>query len=350
MTERKVSIKRAKNVINQNPVLKFRRPSCQMMLKLYFYPLSVLRYMKQSTMNNSTMHSDRRNSTRFPNLFRAGMGACITAFAILAIAAAGCNGSDNANNGNATTASHAEPPPPIVPFTVLKSYPHDTTFFTEGLEFHDGKLFEASGSGSDGSDGPSPYPSAFGIVDMGTGKVAIKAELDRNKFFGEGITFFGDKAYQLTYKNGIGYVYDAKTFKKLKEFKLPSAEGWSLTHDTASLIMSDGTDNLYYLDPETMQVKNTIRVFDNNGPVSNVNELEYINGYIYANQWETNYILKIDPTNGKIVGKLDLTSLANEAKSLHPDANYLNGIAYDSSSNRIIVTGKLWPKMYEIRF
>jgi glutaminyl-peptide cyclotransferase len=241
--------------------------------------------------------------------------------------------------------------PSILPFSVVGTQPHDISYFTEGLEFHEGKLFESSGPGTDPNGvGAGPYHSGFGIVDSATGKVSNKVTLDKNKFFGEGITIFKGKIYQLTWQDKTGFVYDAKTFNKIKEFPLPAPEGWGLTHDTANLIMSVGTNQLYFLNPETLNTINIINAHDNNGPLtSRLNELEYINGYIYANEWYTNYILKIDPSTGKVAGKLDLSRQVAEAKQRNPNSNEMNGIAYDSAANQILVTGKNWPVIYRIR-
>jgi len=234
---------------------------------------------------------------------------------------------------------------PHIASTVVNIYPHDTAYFTEGLEFYKGQLYESSG----GDNEASPFPSAMGILNLQTGKVDTKIELDRSKYFGEGITIFNDKLYWLTWKSGIGFVYDANTFKKISEFKLPAKEGWGLTHDSANLIMSDGTSNLYYLTPDSLKLLNILRITDNSGPVPNINELEYINGYIYANQWETAYNLKIDPATGKIVGRLDMEPLQKEASALRPGADVLNGIAFDSANHKMLVTGKRWPYVYEIK-
>jgi glutaminyl-peptide cyclotransferase len=262
--------------------------------------------------------------------------------AIILLAAA-CN--DNDASGDGETIQPDASAPATIQFSVVNKLPHDTTYFTEGLEFYNGQLFESSGGNAD----ESPYPSEFGIVDMKTGKVDPKVKLDKTKYFGEGITIFKDKIYQLTWTSEVGFVYDAKTFQKIKEFKLPAKEGWGITHDSANLIMSAGSSNLYYMTPDTLKLLNILRVTDNNGPVPNINELEYINGYIYANQWETPYILKIDPQTGKVVGRLDLTQLQNEATAVNPNANVSNGIAYDSASGKIYVTGKKWPYLYEIK-
>ena len=185
-------------------------------------------------------------------------------------------------------------------------------------------------------------------VDLKTGKVQKKVELDNKVFFGEGITFMNGNVYQLTYKNQKGFVYDAKTFKKIKEFSY-AGEGWSLTHDSTRLIMSNGSSNLQFLDPTTLAVIGSISVNDNNGPVSNINELEFVDGVLYANQWQTNYILKIDPNTGKVLGKIDLSKLSDEIRRTSPNVDVANGIAYNPATKTFYVTGKLWPKMYEIR-
>ncbi len=259
-----------------------------------------------------------------------------------------CNNSDDGAEDPSPAVSSA---PPLLPFSQVGTQPHDISYFTEGLEFYNGKLYESSGSGTDPNGaGPGPYPSAFGLVDSATGKVTPKVTLDKSKYFGEGITFFKGKVYQLTWQEKKGFVYDAKTFEKIREFALPTPEGWGLTHDTSHLIMSVGTNQLYFLHPDSLNVTNMITVHDNNGPIqSRLNELEYINGYIYANEWYTNYIAKIDPSSGKIVGKLDLSRQVAEAAQRNPNGNEMNGIAYDSASNHILITGKNWPVIYRIR-
>lgn len=242
-------------------------------------------------------------------------------------------------------AGAADALPPAIPYTVVNKFPHDTSYFTEGLEFYKGALLESSG----GNDDSSPYPSEFGVVNRETGKVTSKVKLDKSKHFGEGITVFKDKIYQLTWQSGVGFVYDANTYKLLKEFKLPTKEGWGLTHDTASLIMSDGTSNLYYLDPDSLRVKYTVNVIHNGNPIGNLNELEYVNGLIYANRWGDNYILKIDPVSGKVLGHLNFDNLNQEARATYAGALELNGIAYDSASGNLYITGKKWPTLYEIK-
>lgn len=260
----------------------------------------------------------------------------------LLVSAVKCNnGGGKTDNPDITPVASSAP---VINYSVVNVYPHDTAYFTEGLEFYKGQLFESSG----GDNEASPFPSAVGILDLKTGKVATKIQLDRDLYFGEGITFFNDKLYLLTWKSGLGFIYDPVTFKKISQFKLPSKEGWGMTHDSTNLIMSDGTSNLYFLSPDSLRLMKIVGVSDNNGPIPNINELEYIDGYIYANQWLTAYVYKIDPSSGKVVGRMDLSSLAKEAKANNEDPNW-NGIAYDSTTKSIYVSGKKWRSIYEIR-
>ncbi len=235
---------------------------------------------------------------------------------------------------------------PSISYSIEKAYPHDTTSFTEGLLVHNGQLFESTG-------GPGQMPntkSLFGVVDLKTGKIEPKAELDKSQYFGEGIVFMNGNIYQLTYKSRTGFIYDGKTFKKTGEFSFPSKEGWGLTTDGAYLIMSDGTSSITYLDPRTFRTAKMVTVMDNSGPVTNLNELEFIHGFIYANVYTTNYILKINPKTGRVLARLDLNELAHQAKINYPGSLELNGIAYDSSSDKIYITGKMWPRIFEIKF
>jgi len=237
--------------------------------------------------------------------------------------------------------------PPTINYSVVRTLPHDTSSFTEGFLFHDGELYESTGTEP---SMPESRKSMFGVVDAKTGKINKKAELDRNKYFGEGIAFLKDKVYQLTWQTRVGFIYDAKTFRQLGQFPIPVKEGWGMTTDGTDLIMSDGTSNISYVDPATFRLKKVVGVTDNNGPVSNINELELINGFIYANQWQTNYILKIDPASGKVVGRLDLDSLFNTERNKYATSDTMNGIAYDSTTGKVYITGKLWPDIYEIKF
>lgn len=237
-------------------------------------------------------------------------------------------------------------PVALLPYQVLNVYPHDTTSYTEGLLIQDGDLYESTGHTPE----IAYTRSLFGIVDPKTGHIGVKAELDKDKYFGEGIVFLKGRVYQLTYKTRVGFVYDAKTFKKLQEFTYPSEEGWGMTTDGTYLIMSDSTPDLHFLDPASFKVVRSIRVMENNTPIDQVNELEYIHGYIYANRYTKNYILKIDPANGKVVARLDLSSLETQTRNKYPGSMEMNGIAYDSAADKVYITGKLWPDIYAIRF
>src|SRR6218665_91523 len=245
-----------------------------------------------------------------------------------------------------TEADENAPKIPTVNYAVKRTYLHDTTSFTEGFLFHDSVLYESTGAQPD----LLHTRSLFGAMDLQTGRINVKAELDRNKYFGEGIVFFGDKVYQLTYTTQKGFIYDAKTFRPLGEFSFPNREGWGLTTDSTSLIMSDGTSQLTYFYPDSFKIKQTILVTDTRNPVDRLNELEYINGFIYANIYTTSLIVKIDPATGNIVGKLDLSSLVNEVKQMYPASLEMNGIAYNPASGTVFVTGKMWPVVYEIEF
>ncbi len=232
----------------------------------------------------------------------------------------------------------------VIGYKYIKSYLHDTTSFTEGLVIHDGKLYESTGSPKE-----LPYTkSVVGVVNLETGKMDEKVLLNRNQFFGEGIAFLNGKLFQLTYKSKVGFVYDAATFKKLREFTIPGNEGWGLTTDGSSLIMSDGTYVLTYLNPENLEVIKTIHVTENGNAKNKLNELEYINGFVYANLWPTNTIVKINPEDGNVVGLIDLEGFSSEVNYLYQNSLEMNGIAYDSGTNKVYVTGKLWPKIYEI--
>ena len=268
----------------------------------------------------------------------------ISGLLVFALTIVSCN-SSNSDQQEGNPVEKQEAPPPFIGYSLVKTYPHDTGFFTEGLEFHDGDLLESSG----GNEGESPYPSAVGIADLQSGKVSRKIELDKRIYFGEGITVIGNTLFQLTWKSGTGFLYDRKSFRKKGEFKIPSPEGWGLTHDSTHLILSDGSSSLYFLDPASFQIRNMLTVVDHNGPVGNLNELEYVNGFIYANRWQTPYILKINAQTGKITGLLDFTPLVNEIHSKNPQADVLNGIAYHPGTKTFYITGKNWPALYEIR-
>ncbi len=258
-----------------------------------------------------------------------------------------CHSGEQGEDGSPATKDNI--PRPVIPYTidytVVNSFPHDTNAFTEGLLVHDGELYESTGH----TDSYKNSRSLFGVVDLHSGMIRVKAEIDKNKYFGEGIAFLKDRVYQLTDTTKIGFIYDAKTYKKLGEFHYDT-DGWGLTTNGSTLIMSDGSSNITYRDPLTFKPVKILKVTDNNGPVSNINEMELIKGFLYANQWLTNYILKIDTSTGKVVGRLDMISLISNARSKYPGSIEMNGIAYDSVADKIYVTGKLWPNIYEIKF
>lgn len=234
---------------------------------------------------------------------------------------------------------------PVINYSLVNTLPHDSTCFTEGFLFHNGELFESSGA-------PDHIPytrSMFGVVDQKNGRITVKGELDRNKYFGEGIVVLKDKLYQLTWQGQTGFIYDVKTFKNIGTFNYMSKEGWGLTTDGKDLIMSDGTNVLTFLNPDNFQITKTLLVSENNYAADYLNELEYINGFIYANVWMTNFIVKIDPETGNILGKMDLADIAADAKKKNPSSLEMNGIAFDSISKKILVTGKMWNNIYEIK-
>lgn len=223
-------------------------------------------------------------------------------------------------------------------YEVVNTWPHDAKAYTQGLVFHDGKLLESTGQ-----EGKSSLRN----VEPETGKILKKVDIPR-PYFAEGITLFKGKIYQLTWQHQRGFIYDAGSFKKLGEFSYES-EGWGLTNDGKFLILSDGTSRIRFLDPDNFQVTRTIAVIDRpNSPVAGINELEYVQGEIYANIWHDERIARIDPQTGRVTGWIDLTGLRARTQVTEEEA-VLNGIAYDETSNRLFVTGKLWPKLYEIR-
>lgn len=255
----------------------------------------------------------------------------------------GCNGNDE--TGETGSDGPVIAAPVNLSFQVINQYKHDTSAFTEGFTFHDGKLFEGTGA-------PEPPVSNsgtwIGSIDLQSGKYDKKVNLGKT-VFGEGITFLNGKLYQLTYRTEKGYVYDAKTFRKLREFSY-KGEGWGLTNDGKNLIMSTGSSNLYYINPDSLTFTKMLAVQNNNGFANNLNELEYIGGFIYANEWLTGNILKIDPATGYVVAKIDLSKQVSEVKNKYSFAEELNGIAHDSTTGKTFVTGKKWPVIYEIRW
>lgn len=261
------------------------------------------------------------------------MQKVLAPFSFLLFLAVSCN------NKPSESGEPSIPAIPVMHASVLASFPHDTTSYTEGLEFYRGQLYESAGEYGE---------SQLRKEDLATGRVLKKIDLDK-KYFGEGITIFHDHIYQLTYQEHVAFEYDTN-FRVLKTFNLPT-EGWGMTHDAKDLIMDDGSSRIYYRDPETFDTVRTINVSDNNGLVNNLNELEYIGGYLYANIWQTDNIVKIDPATGNIVGKADLSGLLQRAgKEVYDPNDVLNGIAYDSLTQKTYVTGKRWPLLFEVRF
>ena len=239
------------------------------------------------------------------------------------------------------------PAPQPVMYTIDAVYPHDSHAFTQGLQFYNGKLYEGTGQ---------PKESTLRIVDIKTGNVEKKYTIPDADVFGEGITIFKNKIYQLTWQSKKVFVYNLSDITKpIKTLAWTIApEGWGITNDGNNLIVSDGSDKLYYVLPDeeksNMKEMKILSVADNTGPVDQLNELEYIDGYIYANRWHTNEIEKIDTSNGHVVGRIDLAGLLHQYA---PDAKFdeesvLNGIAYDSTTKKLYITGKNWPKMFEI--
>lgn len=225
--------------------------------------------------------------------------------------------------------------PPIYSYHVVRSYPHDPQAFTQGLIYRNGFLYE--GTGLNGRSG-------IRKVKLETGEVLDVRPL-AEQYFGEGITEFKGSIYQLTWRAGIGFVYNASTFEPTRTFTY-SGEGWGLTHDGTHLIMSDGTAQLRFWDPATLTEARRITVRDATGPVAELNELEFVKGEILANVWQTERIARISPADGRVTGWIDLSGLLTPAERAGTDV--LNGIAYDQKGDRLFVTGKLWPRLFEI--
>ena len=240
-------------------------------------------------------------------------------------------------NADRPTTPAANAPVPRYGYQIVNIYPHDSNAFTQGLILMDGKLLESTGQEG---------RSSLRRVELQTGKILNKVDVPV-PYFAEGLAVLNGKAYQLTWQHNRGFVYDAQTFQRLGEFNY-EGEGWGLTTDGQSLILSDGSSRIRFIDPTTFQVKRTINVLDQKTPVRELNELEYVQGEIYANVWHDNRIATIDPQSGRVTSWLDLTGLMPEGELNDPEA-VLNGIAYDQGSNRLFVTGKLWPRLFEIK-
>jgi glutamine cyclotransferase len=227
------------------------------------------------------------------------------------------------------------PPAPVVPVEQVRSYPHDSTAFTQGLVWDGGRLYESTGRYGQ---------SSLRIVELETGNVLLRAPLGQ-QYFAEGLAMVGDSLYQLTWKEGVAFIWDPATLRQISQVQY-SGEGWGLTSDGRRLIVSDGSSYLTFVNPTTFQVDTTVRVTDGGRAVDQLNELEWVRGEVWANVWHTQRIARIDPATGRVKGWLDLASLIPVLSD--PEA-VLNGIAYDEQADRLLVTGKLWPLLYEIR-
>ncbi len=262
------------------------------------------------------------------------------------------NGSTKTNDVDTSLAGigtpNVPPPQPII-YTVEKVFPHDSNAFTQGLQFYDGKLYEGTGNPEQSTE------SSLRIVDIQSGKPEKEYDIADKNIFGEGITIFKNKIYQLTWQNHKVFVYNLTDITRPVETYPWSLEGWGLTNDGNNLIISDGSSKLYYVQPDEkskqLRTMKILTVEDNNGEVDSLNELEYINGYVFANRWYNNHIVKIDTSNGHVVGIMDMSGLMHEydPSAQLSDGAVLNGIAYDSAAKKIYITGKDWPKMFQIK-
>ncbi len=242
----------------------------------------------------------------------------------------------------------AEPPKPISPqsttapapvytYEVVNTWSHDPDAFTQGLQYFNGELYESTGLNG---------RSSLRRVELTSGKVLQKIDIDK-EYFAEGMTILGNKIYQITYQTHIGFIYDLKTFQKLGSWQY-EGEGWGLTNNGKELIMSNGSNKINFLDPTSLAIVRTIEVTDENFLVENLNELEYIKGEIYANIWQRDRVVRIDPETGKVKGWINFSDLLSPQERTER-VDVLNGIAYDEKQDRIFITGKLWPKLFEVK-
>lgn len=224
-------------------------------------------------------------------------------------------------------------------YEIINEYPHDPKAFTQGLEYYNGFLYESTGQNGE---------SSLRKVELKTGKVLKKFDFE-DKYFGEGMTIFGNELFVLTWQSKKGFIFDLETFEKKGEFFYGSSEqGWGLTHNADELIKSDGTERIWFLNPKNQKEQSYIEVYSNKGKISKINELELINGQIYANRWQSEKIIMINPKNGALKGIINLEGLQAKAGQKGDD-NVLNGIAYDKENDRLFVTGKRWNKLFEIK-
>ena len=226
---------------------------------------------------------------------------------------------------------------PIYTYKVVNTWPHDRAAFTQGLVYVNGLLFESTGLYG---------RSSLRRVELKTGRVLQQVTVPPD-YFAEGLAVLHGKLYQLSWQNQKGFVYDLETFQLEREFSYPG-EGWGLATDGQALVLSDGSDQIRFLDPATFAVTRSIHVSDHGRPVIRLNELEYVKGEIFANVWQTDFIARINPTNGAVVGWIDLGELLSPADR-DATTDVLNGIAWDAAGDRLFVTGKFWPKLFEVR-
>jgi glutamine cyclotransferase len=237
----------------------------------------------------------------------------------------------------ATAETAATPAASANGYEIVAVYPHDTAAYTQGLFWHEGYLYEGTGRAG---------TSWLRKVDPQTGEVAQQVALP-SEYFGEGVALLGDNIYQLTWLSKRGFIYDAASFERVGEFRY-NTEGWGLTTDGTRLIMSDGSANLFFLDPRSQEVVRTVRVHEDGDGIDDLNELEYIGGLVYANVWHSDIVFKVDPETGAVVGRIDFSDLLVGERPPNSEA-VLNGIAYNPNNGHLYVTGKLWPKLLEIR-
>jgi glutamine cyclotransferase len=244
------------------------------------------------------------------------------------------------NDSNTTETGNGPSPdaPKPISYSIAGTFPHDTSSYTQGLMIYKGELYEGTGL---------EKKSRLMKVDLATGKILREKKIDTS-YFGEGITILNDTVYQLTWQNHVVLMYSLKDFKLLKEFPL-STDGWGITTDGRELMVSDGTSNLTFYEPGTFKQIRTVSITESGALVNNVNELEFIEGYVYANQYQSDRILKIDPVTGIVVGAIDFSKLGKEVRAKYT-VDFFNGIAYDAATKKVYVTGKLWPHIYEVQF
>ena len=239
--------------------------------------------------------------------------------------------------GLSQTPAPAQAPAPQSGYTLVGSFPHDSEAFTQGLEFKGTRFFETTGLEG---------RSSLRRVDLETGTVQQMVELG-DEHFGEGMTIFDGRLFWITWQSETAFVYDPVTFERLRRYTY-AGEGWGLTHNRRNLVMSNGSDKLVFRNPTTFKIRRRVNVHDNGEPVDNLNELEWVNGEVLANVWRTARIARIDPTDGRIVGWIDLDALRDAENAESPEADVLNGIAYMKKQDRLFVTGKFWRHVYEI--